>query len=87
MKYGICPKCKTKSWLEEHHVYPRSKFKDDKKAQENTMLLCPNCHTDLHQKMGKINPENKRFYDSFHLSWLTGIIILAVIFSLITIII
>ncbi len=84
MKHGICPKCKTITWLEEHHVYPRSKFRNDKKAQENTILLCPNCHTDLHIKMGRINSGNKRFYESFHLSWLTGILIILVIFGLIT---
>ena len=82
MKHGTCLKCKMKNWLEKHHVYPRSKFNDE----QNTMYLCPNCHTDLHLKMGKIKSKDKGFYDSFHLSWLTGILIIAVIFGLITII-
>jgi len=82
MRYGKCTKCKKKSWLEKHHVYPQSVFND----QENTMYLCPNCHTDLHLKMGKIESTDKSFYDSFHLSWFMGIIVLIVFLSLITLI-
>jgi len=82
MRYGKCMKCKIKSWLEKHHVYPQSKFKDE----ENTMYLCPNCHTDLHLKLGKPKSKDKGFYDSFHLSWFMGIIILTIVFGLITLI-
>ena len=82
MRYGKCTKCRIKSWLEKHHVYPQSLFDDE----ENTMYLCPNCHTDLHQKMGKPPSKDKSFYESFNLSWLMGIIILIIFLGLITLI-
>ena len=82
MRYGKCTKCGKWHWLEKHHVYPQSQFDDE----ENTMYLCPNCHTDLHLKMGKPISKDKGFYDSFHLSWLVGVIVLIIFLGLITLI-
>jgi hypothetical protein len=79
MRYGTCIKCGKSSWLQKHHVYPRSQFNDE----ENTMYLCPNCHTDLHLKMGSPDAKDKGFYQSFHISWIMGIIVVIVILSLI----
>ena len=79
MKHGICKKCGKKHWLEKHHIYPQSKFKDE----ESIIYLCPNCHTDLHLKMGKPNSTKKEFYQSFNISWIMGIIVLIVILSII----
>ena len=79
MKYGTCKKCGNKFWLEKHHIYPQSKFKDE----EHIIYLCPNCHTDLHLKMGKPKSKNKGFYEKFHLSWIMGIIVLIIILSII----
>ncbi len=79
MKHGTCKKCGKKFWLEKHHIYPQSKFKDE----ERIIYLCPNCHTDLHLKMGKPKSKDKEFYESFHLSWIMGIIVLIVILSII----
>ena len=80
MKHGICKKCEQSFWLEKHHIYPQSKFDDE----ESIIYLCPNCHTDLHQKMGQ-KSENKRYYQSFHISWIMGIIVLIVVLGIITI--
>ena len=80
MKYGKCSKCKNKSWLEKHHIYPQSQFNDEK----NVIYICSNCHTDLHQKLGKPD-KDKSFYSSFHLSWIWGVISLLIILGLISI--
>lgn len=78
MIYGKCKKCKKKHWLEKHHVYPQSKFKDE----ENIIYLCPNCHTDYHQKLGVIKSRDKDFYYRFYMSWLWRMLILLVILGL-----
>jgi len=78
MKQGKCPKCGTFTWLEEHHIYPQSKFKE-----EEVIYICPNCHTDLHQKMGKIDSDNKEFYKHFHFQWLWGAIMLVFLFTIV----
>ena len=80
MKYGRCPKCKTKTWLERHHIYPQSQFDDD----ESIIYICSNCHTDIHQKMGKPD-KDRAFYFSFHMSWLWGALILLVVLGVILI--
>ncbi len=81
MKHGICKKCEQEYWLEKHHIYPQSKFND----QESIIYLCPNCHTDLHLKMGKPKSTNKKFYQSFHMSWIMGIIVLIIIIGILKI--
>jgi len=78
MRYGKCKRCGKKYWLEKHHIYPQSKFKDDK----NIIYLCPNCHTDYHQKLGVIKSEKKSFYYSFYMSWLWRALILLIILGL-----
>jgi ribosomal protein L31 len=79
MKYGICEKCKKESWLETHHILPKSTFGDN----EETIDLCPNCHTDYHQKLGVENMKNAdmAFHFYFFDKWLYGLlsIILAIL--------
>jgi predicted restriction endonuclease len=81
MKKGECKKCEKENYLEEHHIYPKSKFDDD----ENTIYLCPNCHTDYHQKLGKQESKDKNFYFSFYMSWLFGLIVVIILIGLISI--
>ena len=78
MKYGTCKKCGKRHWLEKHHIYPQSQFDD----HESIIYLCPNCHTDLHLKMGKPASKDKRFYESFNISWIMGILVLIILLSL-----
>jgi len=41
-------------WLEKHHILPKSIFGNNDKIA----YLCPNCHTDYHQKLGAKNLKN-----------------------------
>jgi hypothetical protein len=79
MKYGKCRKCGKRAWLEKHHVYPKSKFK----GQGKSIYLCPNCHTDYHQKLGEIKSSNPGFYLSFYMSWLWKTLAILIILGLI----
>lgn len=80
MKYGECKKCGDKHWLEEHHVYPQSKFKGKGKK----IYLCPNCHTDYHQKLGNIKSKDPEFYLSFYMSWLWKALVILIFLGVIT---
>jgi phage terminase large subunit GpA-like protein len=79
MRYGKCKKCGKWHWLEKHHIYPQSQFNDE----ESVIYLCPNCHTDLHVKMGQPTMKDKGFYQRFHISWIMGIIAIIILLSLI----
>jgi transcription elongation factor Elf1 len=69
MKIGVCPKCNTETWLEEHHILPKAVFgKNDK-----TVLICSNCHTDFHKKVGsKLESKNPDVYWVAYIQWLIG---------------
>lgn len=54
MLRGKCEKCKTIFWLEIHHILPKAIFGNTDKIA----YLCPNCHTDYHQKLGNKNLKN-----------------------------
>lgn len=77
MRYGKCQKCKQSAWLERHHIYPQSKF-----GKGHYIYICPNCHTDYHQKLGEIKSNDKDFYYRFYISWLWRIIVLLVLLAL-----
>ena len=79
MRKGKCFKCQTIQWLERHHIYPQSIFG----KEGETVDLCPNCHTDLHVKMGRAKQTEKKFYQDFHRKWMVGLILLIFIFSVI----
>ncbi len=70
MKQGVCPKCKTYTWLQEHHILPLSIFGET----IFKTYICSNCHTDIHQKLGKMTSKEKDFYLIFHIQWLMGIL-------------
>jgi hypothetical protein len=72
MKFGTCEKCGKQSWLEEHHILPRSTFGEN----DQKIDLCPNCHTDYHQKLGSKGRKNPdmAFHFYFFDRWLYGLI-------------
>lgn len=67
MKQGKCTKCKQETWLEEHHILPTSIFGKNKFI----VYLCPNCHTDFHQKI-PLTSKNKDYYLGAYLQWILG---------------
>lgn len=38
--------CENRSWIEEHHIVPRSMGGSDKRG--NLLYLCPNCHKKIY---------------------------------------
>ncbi len=77
MKKDFCQKCGKYGWVEKHHVLPQCEFKGD----GDIYKLCPNCHTDYHQKLGFKNLKNKsmefHFYKFYR--WLMGFSIILII--------
>jgi len=51
---GYCEKCRKYGHLEKHHILPLTTFG----MNEETIKLCPNCHTSYHSELGKINLKN-----------------------------
>ena len=48
---GVCPMCGkhfTMSWMELHHVLPWRKFPELRAMKKNHMLLCHDCHKEIH---------------------------------------
>lgn len=83
MNKGICKGCGKITWLEEHHIYPQSKFKGKGKK----IYLCPNCHTDYHQKLGSMKSNDPGFYLSFYMSWLWKALLVLIFLGIINAII
>ena len=65
---GICGKCNSPApfrklsnnepFLEVHHMIPLSKKGIDE--LENTVALCPNCHREIHDRLG-MDQDNEIF--------------------------
>jgi len=55
METGECDRCGTFTYLEKHHIWPKSIFHGFGK----TVMLCSNCHTEYHKWLGNKNLENK----------------------------
>lgn len=74
MKQDNCRKCGKLFWVEKHHILPKSIFGENR----FTVWLCPNCHTDYHQKLGHTNLKNpdSQFHFEFFRQWLVGAICL-----------
>lgn len=70
--YDECPKCSTKAWLEEHHILPKASFGNN----DETTLLCPNCHRDYHKQLGQKNLKNPdmEFHLYFFSKWFYGLL-------------
>ena len=48
---GICPHCGKHfepNWMEMHHVLPWARFKELHFSRENMLLLCHDCHKEIH---------------------------------------
>ncbi len=81
MEKDFCEKCENYGWVEKHHVLPKCEFGDDGEL----VKLCPNCHTDYHQKLGRKNLKNKSMvfhFEKFY-RWLAGLSIILIIFVMI----
>jgi len=55
-----CPRCNTETFLELHHVLPKTTFFGKGKIIE----ICPNCHSEYHKLFGKTNLKNED--EGFH---------------------
>ncbi len=66
-----CDKCKKVTYLDTHHILPKSTFGENKETVE----LCPTCHREYHEHLGRENLKNPD--EAFHFytfyKWLTGI--------------
>jgi NAD-dependent SIR2 family protein deacetylase len=72
MRKGKCDKCGKITYVEEHHILPKSTFgENDQKVD-----LCPNCHTDYHQELGTKNLKNPDivFHLFFYEKWKYGLL-------------
>lgn len=52
---GYCERCDTYTFLERHHVLPKSVFGGFGRIVE----LCPTCHNEYHTELGRKNLRNK----------------------------
>jgi len=79
MQYDVCEKCGKENWIEEHHVLPKSVFG----GIGDTVRLCPNCHTDYHQKLGTKNLKNPDmvFHLLFYNRWKYGLLGLLILLA------
>lgn len=73
-----CQKCNQYTWIEEHHILPKSVFK----GAGEKYKLCSNCHTDYHQKLGSKNlknPSAEFHFEKFY-RWIAGLTIVIILF-------
>ena len=50
MQYDYhCVYCNASRHLSAHHIFPKSKYRGLKYNLNNGILMCKNCHTELHQ--------------------------------------
>jgi len=75
MKQGNCRKCGKFGFIEDHHILPQSTFGKNKQIYE----LCPNCHTEYHDKLGNkdLKDESMEFHFEKFFRWLYGLGIVA----------
>ena len=71
MKYGECEKCKRQTYLHKHHVLPKTTFGEN----DSVRYLCPTCHTEYHQALGKeIKNPDMKFHFYFFDKWFYGLL-------------
>jgi hypothetical protein len=77
MKKGNCRKCGKYGYIEDHHILPVSVFGKNK----HTSGLCPNCHTEYHDKLGNegLKNENMEFHFERFFRWLYGLGVVALL--------
>lgn len=79
MEYKQCAKCQKLTYVHKHHILPTSTFGKN----EETNWLCPNCHTEYHQKLGAENLKNPDmvFHFYFYNKWLYGLLGLLILLA------
>lgn len=72
-----CAKCGKHTWVERHHILPKSIFGET----DEVVYLCPTCHTDYHQKLGNENLKktDMAFHFYFFSRWLYGLLSIALL--------
>ncbi|GEM_PF-2155314 len=80
MKKDMCQKCKKYTFVEKHHILPKSIF-----GEGETIYLCPTCHSEFHYEV--LGVENAKNTDMvFHIytfrKWLCGLSIFAILFGI-----
>lgn len=70
-KQGTCAKCGKYFYVHKHHIEPQEHHGKD----GETALLCPNCHTHIHEYMNEYlkNPEDKEETRNVWEYWLTNV--------------
>ncbi len=74
-KKGICERCGTYGYANDHHTVPK---RVKKKNNKETVRLCLNCHQLLHETLPD-EPQRESFYKDFTLKWIAGILLLLII--------
>ena len=69
-----CAKCNQLFWVDKHHILPKCTFKGAGVIVE----LCPNCHRDYHEYLGRDGLKNpdKNFHYRFFARWMAGLLTL-----------
>jgi len=77
MKKAKCDKCHVYGNVHEHHILPLATFGEN----DQKIDLCPNCHTDYHDKLGSKNLKNDsmEFHFNAFFRWLSGLSIVALV--------
>lgn len=80
MKVATCTKCGKETYVEIHHILSKATFGENNQNVE----LCPNCHTDYHQKLGTQNLKNPDmvFHLLFYEKWKYGLLGLLILLAL-----
>ena len=80
MRNEHCKKCGKLGIVETHHILPSSIFGKN----DQTIDLCPNCHTDYHDQLGLKNLKNDsmEFHFNAFFRWLSGLSIVLVLLYL-----
>jgi 5-methylcytosine-specific restriction endonuclease McrA len=69
-KKGVCEKCGTYSYVNDHHIVPR---KVKRKDNKDTVRLCLNCHQNIHEHLPE-EPKEEDFYPAFTQKWMLGLL-------------
>jgi hypothetical protein len=77
MEYRQCAKCKQIIYVHKHPILPKSTFGENDEID----WLCPNCHTEYHQKLGSENLKNPdmAFHFYFYNKWKYGLLALLIL--------
>ena len=53
-KNNVCPVCKRNNRpLTRHHIYPKVVWKDVPETQDKLLLVCQQCHSQIHREIRK----------------------------------